>query len=173
MTLLIKQIKPSKLRVDRFRLEMLNEMRKVGTEVKRDYEKTTATWKHKPKFEVVVSLTGPGPVLLVGTDDEIYRYVSEGTKPHPIFAGIYTGKSDKKVLAFPVRSAPKTRPGQLRSMPGFKSKKKLFRPYVMHPGTKPRRFEEAIKKLWTKKFKRRMEAAMSRAIRKSGYSASR
>ncbi len=169
MPILIKEIKPSRLKVDALRLELLNEMRKVGTAVKKDYEKTTRTWKHKPKFEVSVSLKQPGPTLIVETDDEIYRYVDKGTKPHLIFAGIYTGKSSKKALSFPVRSAPKTRPGMLRSMPGFKSSAKVARPYVQHPGSKPRGFEEAIGKIWTPKYKRWMEAAMRKAARASGH----
>ncbi len=111
MAILIKEIKPSRLKVDAMRLELLNAMRKVGTEVKKDYEKTTKTWKHKPKFEVSVSLKQPGPTLIVETDDEIYGYVDKGTKPHLIFAGIYTGKSNKKALAFPSKFGAKTRPG--------------------------------------------------------------
>ena len=108
MPLLIKEIKPSKLKVDAIRLELLNEMRKVGTEVKKDFEKTTKTWKHKPKFVQSISLKPPGPELFVYTEDEIYMFVDEGTKPHLIFAGIYTGKSNKKALAFPSKFGAKT-----------------------------------------------------------------
>jgi hypothetical protein len=168
MTILVKKISPKKLSIAAFRLEWLNEMRRVAKEVKADFEKTTSTWEHKPEFTHQVSLKGPGPELLVGTDDEIYGYVSRGTKPHAIFAGIYTGKSDKKALSFPARSAPKTRPGSLRAGRGFKSRKKVARPYVMHPGTKPRRFEEGVQKLWKRKYKRRMELAMKRAAQKQG-----
>jgi hypothetical protein len=168
--ILMKTIKPARLKESAFRLEFLNAMRKAGTVIKQqDFEKTTATWKHKPKFESVVSLTGPGPVLLVGTDDEIYGYVSRGTKEHAIWAGIYTGKSSKKVLAFPSRSTPKTRPGVIGSGAGSRGKVDTFRPYVMHPGTKPRKFEEAIRKKREKWFKRQMEMAMKRAAAKSGH----
>jgi hypothetical protein len=167
--LVFKEIKPSRLRADKIRLTMLNEMRKAGTAMKADFEKTTATWKHKPKFEAVVSLTPPGPQLLVGTDDEIYGYVSRGTKPHPIFAGIYTGKSNKKALAFPGRSTPKTRPGVIGSTAGSRGGTMIVRPYVQHPGTKPRKFEEAIQKLWETKFRTRMEQALRKAVRESGH----
>jgi len=167
--LVIKEIKPSRLRDDKLRLTLLNEMRKVGTEMKQDFEKTTATWEHKPKFTVDVSLTQPGPQLMVGTDDEIYGYVSKGTKPHAIFAGIYTGKSNKRALAFPSKSSPKTRPGVIGSTSGSRGGKTVVRPYVQHPGTKPRKFEEAIAKLWKKRFKDRMEAAMKKVARESGH----
>lgn len=165
-----KSIKPSRLKEDAIRLELLNEMRKVGTQMKADFEKTTATWMKKPKFEIVVSLTQPGPTLLVGTDDEIYGYVSKGTKgPYEIWAGIYTGKSSKKALAFPSSFSPKTRPGVIGSSGGSSGGKKVVRPYVVHPGIKPRGFEEAIQKIWKTKFKRAMEAAMRKAIQKSGH----
>jgi hypothetical protein len=169
MTLLIKQIKPGRLKVDAMRLELLNEMRKAGTAIRKDFEKTTKTWEHKPKFTQEISLTGPGPTILVGTDDEIYGYVSRGTKPHPIFAGYYTGKSDKKVLAFGSKFKAKTRPGVIGSSSGGSSGKMVFTPFVQHPGTKPRKFEEAIEKKWRKQFKRRMEQAMARAAKASGH----
>ena len=169
MAILVKEIKPSKLKVDAMRLELLNEMRKVGTAVKKDYEKTTKTWKHKPKFEVDVSLKQPGPMLMVWTDDEIYGYVDKGTKPHLIFAGIYTGKSNKKALKFPSKFKPKTKAGVIGSTAGSSGGDKIVRAYVQHPGTKPRGFEEAIEKLWKTKYKRRMEGAMRKAARASGH----
>jgi len=167
--LVIKEIKPAKLRVDKLRLTLLNEMRKVGTEMKQDFEKTTKTWKNKPKFTADISLTPPGPQLMVGTDNEIYGYVSEGTKPHAIFAGIYTGKSNKKALAFPSKSSPKTKPGVIASSGGSRGGTTIVRPYVQHPGIKPRKFEEAIEKIWKPKFKTRMEAAMRKVAQESGH----
>ena len=170
--IVMKSIKPARLKSDAFRLEMLNEMRKAGTEIKKDFAKTTATWEHKPKFEVLVSLTGPGPVVLVGTDDKVYRYVSEGTrKNYPIWAGIYTGKSNKKVLAFRGTFRAKTVPRVLGSGPGFKGGALVLRPYVIHPGIKAREFDVMIQKMWEAKFKRCMEAAMVRAAAKSGHGA--
>ena len=169
MAILIKEIKPSRLKVDAMRLELLNAMRKVGTDVKKDYEKTTKTWKHKPKFEVSVSLKPPGPTLIVETDDEIYGYVDKGTRPHLIFAGIYTGRSSKRALAFPSKFGAKTRPGVIGSSAGSSGGPTVIRPYVQHPGTKARGFEEAIAKIWTPKYKRQMERAMSRAAKASGH----
>ena len=142
--ILMKEIKPPRLKDDAMRLELLNAMRAAGTQIKKDFESTTKTWKHKPKFEVLISLTGPGPVVVVGTDDEIYGYVSGGTKPHAIFAGIYTGRSNKRALAFPASSTPKTRPGVIGSSGASRSGQTVVRPYVMHPGTEPRNFEKTI-----------------------------
>ena len=169
MAIVFKEIKPPRLKDDALRLELLNAMRAAGTQIKKDFEKTTATWKRKPKFEMLISLTGPGPVVLVDTDDEIYGYVSGGTKPHPIFAGIYTGKSNKKALAFPARSTPKTKPGFIGSFGGSRSSETVVRPYVNHPGTKARKFEETIQKRRQKWFKGEMEKAMKKAAKSSGY----
>ncbi len=169
MAVFMKSIKPQRLKIAAFRLAWLNAMRKAGKVIKSDFEKTTKTWKHKPVFEIVISLTGPGPLLLVGTDDEIYGYVSRGTEEHPIFAGIFTGKSSKKSLAFPSKFSPKTKPGFIGSSPGSSGGSTVFVPYVNHPGSAARKFEEAIKKKRGPWFKKQMEQAMSEAARKSGY----
>ena len=166
-----KAIKPARLKDKDMRLTLLGAMRKEGTQIKREFAKTTATWSHKPEFEVVVSLTGPGPVVLVGTDDKVYRCVNEGTQAHLIFAGIYTGKSDKKALSFHSKFRPKTKPGIIGSTSGMIGGKKVARPYVQHPGTKPRGFDRLIQKSYEPKFKRAMEAAMVRAAEKSGHGA--
>jgi len=167
----MKAIKPGKMRDDVLRLELLNEMRKVGTEIKADFAKTTATWEHKVEFQVIVSLTGPGPVVLVGTDDKVYRYVNEGTRPHLIWAGYYTGKSPARALVFRGTFRPKTRPRVLESGAGFKGGELMVRPYVQHPGNAAREFDVMIQERWESAFKRRMEGAMRRAAAKSGHGA--
>lgn len=157
-----KAIKPKALKAQAMRLELLNELRKVGGEVKKDFEATTSTWENKPKFEQIISLSG-GAGVLVGTDDEIYRYVDEGTKPHDIFP------KSGKVLSFKTGHKAKTQPGVIGSGSGGSSGSQIFRPYVRHPGTKPRGFAKAIEKKWHRKYPDRMEKAMHRAREKSGH----
>ena len=170
MAILVKEIKPSAMKVDAMALELVKGMREVGKEIQKDFEKTTKTWKHKPKFVQTFAIKpGVGPELLVATDDEIYMFVNEGTKPHPIFAGIYTGKSDKKALAFGSKFGAKTKPGVIGSTAGMSGGKTVIRPYVQHPGTKARNFDKEIQKKWTKLYKRRMERAMAKAARASGH----
>lgn len=164
-----KDIKPQRLKDKRIRMVFLNAMRKEGTQIKHDFQRTTKTWEHKPKFEVEVSLSGPGPVVMVGTDDKIYGYVNEGTKPHLIMAGIYTGKSKKKVLAFPEGYTAKTVPGVLDAKDGGPHGDVILRPYVHHPGTEARRFDEEIQKLWEKRFKRDMEEVLGEVAKESGH----
>lgn len=168
MAILFKQLKPSTLRQDRMRLALLNGIRAVGRDVKKDYKRTTRDWDHQPEFEILISLVG-GPTVLVATDDEIYRWVNDGTPAHDIWAGAYTGKSDKKVLRFPGTFSAKTIPGVLDSRPGRRGGENIYTPYVRHPGTKARRFSKVIERKWTPKFKQYMERTMRDVRRASGH----
>jgi hypothetical protein len=160
-----KTIKPKRLKEKEMRLELLNAMRKAGKDIEKDFKATVKTWKHKPKFETAVSLAGNGPSVLVGTDDEIYRYVDEGTKPHIIKPKRATA------LRFQGGYQAKTSPGVIGSGAGGASGGIFFsRRGVRHPGTKARKFSEAIEKKWRRPFKSRMEDAMSKAAKKSGHS---
>lgn len=168
-----KAIKPKRLNDKAMRLTLLNAVRKAGTQIKKDYEGTTKTWKRKPKFETLVSLKG-GPTILVYTSNEIYGYVDRGTRggegegpTYEIWAGYYTGKSEAKVLAFPSMFTPKTKRGSLESGSGSSGEVDTFRPYVEHPGIKSRDFTKTIKKTREPWFKRQMEAAMREARKKS------
>lgn len=129
-----------------------------------DFELTTATWNHQPKFEKLVQV-GPDEIaVLVGTDDEIYGYVDKGTKPH-----IIAPKKPGGVLAFPSGYTAKTRPNVASSSNGGSGGDTVFAAYVLHPGTEARNFDKVIQKDWEKKFKRRMEQAMSEAASASGH----
>jgi hypothetical protein len=169
MILVMKSIKPARLKDKEMRLELLNGMRRCATGIRHDFEETTKTWEHKPKFESEVSLTGPGPVVLVGTNDQTYQYVDEGTRPHPIFAGYYTGKSRARVLAFAGTFIAKTVPGVLGSGAGSRGPTDTFTPYVQHRGTKARGFSKMIQKVWEKRFKQDMQDAMKEAAKASGH----
>jgi hypothetical protein len=163
--IVFKSIKPARLKDKDMRLTVLNAMRKTGTKIKKDFEKTTKTWDKKPKFEVVVSLTGPGPVVLVDTDDQVYLWVSKGTKgPYPI------PKAGPGLLAFRPGYHPKTVPNVLGSRAGGAYGDKIIRNMqVMHPGIKPRNFDKMVQKIWNKRFKREMEAVMRDVVKASGH----
>ena len=160
--LVYKIIKPSRLKEDALRLILLNEVRKVGTQIKADFEKTTATWDHKVVFEEQISLSG-GPQVEVYTTDKIYGYVDRGTRPHiirPVKA---------KALRFQSGYKAKTMPGVIGSQGGGSFGDTVFSKGVQHPGNAPRNFSKEIEKAWTPKFKRAMEAAMSQAAKASGH----
>jgi hypothetical protein len=106
-----------------------------------DFKVTTATWQHQPAFDVSSPNEGS---RVVGTDDEIYGYVSSGTKPHIIVA-------HGKGLAFNSGGfRPKSRVRVIGSNAGSKGGSPIVRPVVHHPGTDAREFDEAIAEKWTK-----------------------
>ena len=163
----VKLIKPSTLKVDAIRLAFLNAIRKQATEIKKEFEKTTATWKTDVEFEQAISLKGPGPELLVFTDNEIYGYVNNGTEEHII------QPKRAKALAFQWGGkgsyTPKTTPRVIGSKRGGPSGPMVSRAWVLHPGSEGRHFDDEIEKKTRPQFKRAMEKAMSDARKKSGH----
>lgn len=159
MPVLMKAIKPSRLKDDVFRLEALNQMRKTGRAIQRDYKRTTQTWEGaKPNFGLLISLAGDGPTILVeaqgGKGADKWNWLDKGT------AVRYATMSSNW------RS--KTTPNTLRSVRGrgvmlFVSKKHP------RPGIKARNWTVIIVRMWTPRFKRDMEDALRRAVRKSGH----
>ncbi len=152
-----KQIKPKRFQGSKAINILLGATRKAGNDIRKDFEETTKTWTNKPEFQMVYAVRPNGPEVLVGTDDKIYGYVNEGTKPHPIFP------VRAKALRFQSGYAAKTVPGQLYSQAGGPFGATVFRAGVMHPGTKARKFDDIIQKLWESKFKTRIEQAMREA----------
>ena len=168
--ILVKPINPGKFNDKAMKAIITAEVQSISKDILLDFELTTATWEHQVKFERLVEV-GPDKVeILVGTDDEIYKYVDEGTKPHDI----PKYKPGNRLLAFPSGYKAKTFPGKLSSQKGGSFGPMVFamasidKP-IKHPGTKARNFDKNLKKLWSPKMKRRMEAAMRKANLASGY----
>ncbi len=159
MPVFFKGIKPSKLRDDVFRLESLNTMRKAGTAVRRDYKKTTATWKgSKPNFDQLVSLAGGGPTLVIevngGHGADKWFWLDRGTKVrYAVMSRNFRAKT----------SVGKLSSGSGRGGLIFVNKKRPM------PGIKARGWTVLIVRMWTPRFKRLMEGAMGRAAKKSGH----
>ncbi len=156
-----RKAKPANVKAAR--LAILNEMRAVGKEIKEDFQATAATWEHKPKFDVQISLAGGSPTIEVGTSDEIYGYVDEGTRPHVIVP------VKAQVLSFRGGYTAKTQPGVIGSSHGGAQGDQVFTMMVNHPGTKARKFSEKIKRKWAGQFGKRMQAAMSAAAKATGH----
>lgn len=108
--------------------------------VVKDFEKTTQGWKH----DVVFTIKEHGADRIITTDDEIWGYVDEGTRPHVIVA------KRARRLRFAVGGQPKTTPVRITSGGGSQGSAVLFRPKVNHPGTKARLFTKQIAKLWSR-----------------------
>ena len=176
MVVLVKAIKPARLKDKAMRLELLNAMRKAAKVIEKDFEETVKTWTTKPTFKTLISLKG-GPTIITdtATDSERYKWINNGTgsrgghRDYIIQAGIYTGKSKKKTLAFPSAFGPKTKPGRMKAGPGHKGGNMIMRPYVVHKGIEPRKFDEMIEKRRRPWYKKQMQHAMKRASRVSGH----
>lgn len=171
-----KPILPAAFKPDAIRTALLAEMRHIGEEVKADFQATVATWDDKPAFESQISLTNAGgPILFAGLKNDgseaaqHYHFVNDGTRPHDILPGAATGKSNKRALRFPGTFSPKTLPGVLGSSAGGSSGERVFARGVHHPGTKARRFDQAITRRWQPRYAARMAAAMARGAKASGH----
>lgn len=107
--------------------------------VKVDLDTTTQTWKHRPEF----TIEQDEGRRTVATDDEVFEYVDEGTKPH-----IITAKNPNKPLTFGVGGSPKTAPRVIGSRSGTRGSAIVRAQVVHHPGTAPREFTDTVKEKW-------------------------
>lgn len=163
MPVKLRAIKPKPFKEDAIRLETLNGLRKVGRAMRKDFEKTVATWDNKPSFELKIGLTKDTGSVQVYTTSEIYKYVDFGTRPHiirPVRA---------KVLAFSVGGTPKTRPNVIGSYSGSAGNTPVKAMEVKHPGIKPRNFSAIIKKEYEPEFAEVMQDAIAAGAKKSGH----
>jgi hypothetical protein len=155
---LSKGIKPKKLNIDKVRQNLLNALRREGSIVKKEYEKTVATWNDPPKFEVLIGLergaSGNATTLVGPTGTELqvskFLWTDEGTRPHVIKA------KNAPNLVFQRGFTPKTQPGKIASGPGQRFGDFVKKKQVNHPGTKARRFTETIAKRRRKPFTQAM-----------------
>lgn len=162
-TLFVKPINPNKFKSAEFEREIARALESVANDIMLDFELTTATWKHDVKFTKLLQVGPAEASALVGTDDEIYRYVDKGTRPHKIFP------RRAKALRFWSIFIPKSQPNTLTSGYGMIGGEQVYRKYVKHPGTKARNFTKTITKMWQRKFKTRMERAITQAVKACGH----
>jgi hypothetical protein len=163
----MKQIRPQKLNNAAMRKQLTAAMKEAATEIHQDFRATTKTWKKKPKFVKEMDLSGPGPVVIVGTDNEVYTYVDEGTRPHPIYPR--RAKALKFRWGGKGSYRPKTQVRVIDSFSGGATGKMVSFKSVWHPGTKARKFADEIEKRRRPWYKRRMEQAMRDAAKSSGH----
>lgn len=113
-------------------------------------QKPTSTWQTQVAFQIKAIANG----RTISTTNEIYGYVSGGTRPHIIRA------KNAKYLNFPSASSPKTSVGSLDSSGGSHGPADTFRRQVRHPGTTARKFDEAAAKIAETEFPKRMQQAV-------------
>ena len=136
---------------------------RISKVIKEDFEETTETWDHDVAFYRRVWATHKTIGFVVNTADNIYRYVTEGTRPHVI------RPKRAKTLRFWVGGYPKTRPGVLKPGSGAKGTKQVFAQEVHHPGTKARKFAQQIETKRGKWITKQLELAMNWGLQLTGH----
>ena len=153
---LVKGLKPSKLKVDKVRLNILNELRAEGRVIKKEFDKTTATWKGaKPTFEIAVGLTGTDAIVIIGPagsteGSQKWIWLNDGTRPHVIKA------KNAPNLVFRTGFTAKTKVRTFSSSVGSSSPPWRSTKQVNHPGIEARDWTGEIVKRRQKKFTKRI-----------------
>jgi len=164
MPVMFRPIVPKALKVDEIYKAIEQNAAVAQKGILKDYEATTSTWNHKVNFRAELTINPNGAVsITVDTDDEIYTFVHEGTKPHVI-----RPKAGKR-LRFQGTYTAKTAPGVIQSRQGGASGEFIYSAGVNHPGTKARNFTKAIFNKWKPFFERQMERALSEGAKRSGH----
>jgi hypothetical protein len=159
MTVTVKAIVPTSPVFDTKLTARLLELAVNATAdaVQRDFQRTVTTWKRRPPFAIRrARVVGTDVVAFVGTDNDIYGYVTRGTRPHvirPVRA---------KTLKFRTGYRAKTSPGFIGARPGGAFGSLVSAREVRHPGTKARNFEETIAKNNQRDFQERIDGAIRR-----------
>lgn len=154
------------------RVYILNEARKIITQIKKDFARTVKTWETKPKFENDLGFTLNTLRVGVFTEDENYARVSEGTKGKPRVArgaGLATDGKAKALKIVPYIT--KSPPGQIDAQSGGAEEGPIiFRKYALNAGKiKPRKFDELVFEIWDEKMADLFQAALDAAAIKTGY----
>ncbi len=162
--LIWKQIKPAAFDPDVFVDEVGMEALSIADDMLLDLELAVATWDHKVKFEEEVNVTPDLVEIMVATDDEIFKFVDEGTKAHPIKPKRPGGK-----LRFQEGYRAKSTPGVQVSSVGGPFGEYVYSKGVQHPGTKARNFTGQLTLRWRIQTYRRLNLALQRAVVKSKH----
>lgn len=144
---------------DKIRGELAVSANKIGRGLVQNMAAVTATWQHHVKFDYRVDIGGDSLNVFVGTDDEIFGYVENGTVPHVIAA------RNAPYLAFRSGHIPKTRPGVLGSGRGRRFGRYIRKRQVMHPGNKPRHFLKTLLQRRQSAISIEMQAAVTRGLK--------
>ena len=152
----MKLILPKKLIADPVKLKrsLTNALNGVAKDIQIDFMVTVQTWEHRVPF--LIQVLGYYR-RIVATDDEIYGYVNNGTRPHRIMP-------KGKMLRFNTPFRPKTLPNKIYSGSGSKGTNVVFSRGVNHPGTKARKFDVAIHDKWEKEFGVIMQRAIDSEV---------
>ena len=136
----MKAISPVPFRADAIYKRLVGAAERSADFAEKEFAKTYRTWDHKPTFKKKVKASRGSIGWEVWTADQIYSWVSGGTK------GPYKIPKDKPgLLVFPSGYKAKTTPNLVFSKQGGSfGSTVFFYGQVTHPGIDPRNFDEAV-----------------------------
>lgn len=135
---IVPNIEKAQSNVKFFNFKLKAAVNRVADEVRKEFVSTTKTWTKRPQFKRLQKTVGNVYSVLIYTENEIYGYVTKGTKPHIIRA------KNAPALLFSYPTSPKTQPLMLGSVSGSKGTKWAQKIEVHHPGTEARDFDVVI-----------------------------
>ena len=139
---------------------------RTARDIRADLDRSVATWEHNVDFDVSIQRQGKMVTTAIGTDDEIFGYVDQGTRAH-----IITPRRPGYPLRFRSGYRAKTAPGRIWAQTGGAFGNWVRAMYVNHPGTKPRRILETIGKKHETSLLRYINLAIASGISKLGFRA--
>jgi hypothetical protein len=110
----------------------------VGNRAFLDLIRTTTTWNHKVSWIRNKTSAGGLSVVEISTEDDVYKWIDEGTRPHYIIPKRAT------FLRFHSGYNAKTTPGILGAHGGGDHGPLVYRQIVFHPGNAPRNFTQTV-----------------------------
>lgn len=158
---ILRAIVPSGKLYESARMQMAihGALDKVGQGMLRTYQEIVSNWKTKVVFAVKVTVNGSQAMVEVWTENEIYGYVTEGTKPHIIVP------RRARMLRFQTGYRAKTSPRSIKSGAGGAFGDVAFAHLVHHPGTQARHFERNVMKRYQDVIPAVVQAAITEALK--------
>jgi hypothetical protein len=122
-----------------------------------DLQDSVRTWSHDVVFYVKPRRQGAIVSWAIGTYDEAFGYVNDGTRAHEITI------KRAPFLVFQAGYRAKTRPGRIQSVQGGPHGVTVRAITVQHPGFPARNILKQVVNKWTTKSPRIMRATLRRA----------
>jgi len=142
-----RSISPSLLDPNLFQAAFEKASRQMERDVKAAFVDATSGWKHQPVWRGYVRLTADNIYISVGTADQIFKYVDEGTVAH---------------IIRPVKA-------KLLHWVDPQSGEDRFAKEVHHPGTKPQNISQEIREIWMGLMPDYFDKYLMEAIQQSGH----
>jgi hypothetical protein len=130
--------------------ELANEALKHARKAKELLEKPTETWLSRPEISYVVLRTSEGIEVQIGTDDNVYRFLNDGT--------------DIRLVVMTADFIPKTTPESFDAGPGQGGVARHVEDVEAMPGIEARGWTGLTYKAINRDFRSGMRNAIARGI---------